>query len=281
MDGILISNQYSKELVSVDVDLEALLSNPLEYDSKDKIPQIMLVTLSEDSREIRGKETREKINALLIEYDNTLPLTEWIDKFGFLESWTYTTYSHTPAANKYRVILPLAAPVSWDIIEDELWRQAIMSYFGDIDKSCFKNYQKIPAKTEFYQWFHRTGKYFDIKDLEEDRERLYVCRVNADRLRLSRWLDRAYDRGLRLDRPNDSEEQTNNALRYAAKELDKVNWHRDGSGRYVNLLRICGYLRNCHFKGTVTQTQALDLILPYLKESKHKEITKNLINQWK
>ncbi len=87
----------------------------------------------EDAHE-RGSEGVSHVSCLVLDYDAGARIPEATAPFADYFHLVHTTWSHTPAHPKFRVILPLAVPVpaaQWDA----LWKWAHERSGGEIDRA--------------------------------------------------------------------------------------------------------------------------------------------------
>jgi hypothetical protein len=80
----------------------------------------------------RGTEGVTHVSCLVLDYDAGARIPEATAPFAGYFHLVHTTWSHSPAHPKFRVILPLAAPVPADKWED-LWKWAHRESGGEID----------------------------------------------------------------------------------------------------------------------------------------------------
>jgi hypothetical protein len=80
----------------------------------------------------RGTEGVSHVSCLVLDYDAGARIPEATAPFAGYFHLVHTTWSHSPAHPKFRVILPLATPVPADKWED-LWKWAHRESGGEID----------------------------------------------------------------------------------------------------------------------------------------------------
>jgi len=115
-------------------------------------------TLYKEDAPKRGSDHVEHLSCLVLDYDSGVPLDDALEAWSRWFHLVHTTWSHTPEQPKYRVILPLAAPVR---AEDwpNFWQWAFARTGGVVDsapKSAGSTFA-LPAIPR-PQWVHRSFK---------------------------------------------------------------------------------------------------------------------------
>lgn len=131
----------------------------IESERKDEVPLFSPITPADFNNLQRGNAYVGTVNAMVLDFDQGQPLDEIMQALKPLGYWGHTTHSHTDEKPKFRVILPLSAPVpasEWR----EFWESFIEDTGLQVDKAC-----KDPARV-FYLPSYATGKswgdYFDF-----------------------------------------------------------------------------------------------------------------------
>lgn len=177
----IISNQYDNRLVRKDVSLRDVLSFPLRC-AKEQLPQWMFI---ESNAPIRRRDNYSTIHAMIIEYDGTKTIQEFEEQYKHLQWALHTTSSHRADKHKFRVILPLDKPYEYSAITHAHCKIALCEYFDGIDKSCFSNFQKLPAYTPDYYWNYNNGAKFSVEMIKQRLWELHVEQGSIDAMRLT------------------------------------------------------------------------------------------------
>lgn len=155
----IINSQYDNQLQRKDVSLRNVLSFPLRC-AKEQLPQWMFI---ESNAPIRRREHYTTIHAMIIEYDGTKTIEQFEQEYKHLSWALHTTSSHRADKHKFRVILPLDKSYEFSVMCMKNVKIALSEYFEGIDKSCFSNFQKLPAYTPDYYWNYNAGKSFSME----------------------------------------------------------------------------------------------------------------------
>lgn len=183
-----INNQYDRHLVSHNDKIINILRNPLHL-SKEDLPQWMFI----DSKlSVRDEKHYINMYALMIEYDDGYSIDEFRARFADFRYYLYTSTGHTDEHNKFRVIFPLLKPIAYSELRRKIVRNTLVAYFGDIDPTCFSNFQKLPNDINHnYKYYANKGiKYWSPDECKKQYNDELEQQAQIDAIRLSEKLIR-------------------------------------------------------------------------------------------
>ena len=137
-------------------------------------PAWMPVSLKEQSQG-RKSENIDQVFCIVLDCDNGVTLVEAKELLHGRECIIHTTYSHTPEAPKFRVVLPLKQPVT--PLQAKAHFFQMHRLFGErLDKACMEATRLFylpscpPDALAYVKRIHMEGSFLDIADLSaEDR----------------------------------------------------------------------------------------------------------------
>lgn len=169
MDCYIIRNAYDNKPVFTDISIKDALTHPLIMNKEDLPQWLFLDGINGDG--LRRQINYANLNAIIIEYDGTLSIQDFIDNNADLSYALHTTSSHTLDKHKYRVILPLSEKIEYSVFKQREVVMAMMKKFPGIDKSCFSNWQKLPAMpmiNKHYFCKFNKGDKFNLNMIEKE-----------------------------------------------------------------------------------------------------------------
>lgn len=123
-----------------------------ETDDKSSVELFSPVTLKLGAIN-RCNASIDTVNAMVLDFDSGESIDDIVVKLNPLGFWGHTTHSHTDEHPKFRIIIPMTAPV-----KAEEWRGFWSAFIADLrltnDKSCCD-----PARI-YYKPSHRVGAVF-------------------------------------------------------------------------------------------------------------------------
>jgi hypothetical protein len=193
--GKLSTHQHTRSLQA----LESLASDQESLDSlikqeKDRVGLFSPVRYLPDTR--RAKANVETVTALVLDSDDGGALADAIAQLDGYEALIYTTHSHTPELPRFRVVIPLAAPL--DVSSEEArqrydrWYDAAGRRFlpGGHDANC-KDTSRMhylpgcPADMADHAEVYRLeGRWLDAAEIVvEEEQTLYKADTGAPQAR--------------------------------------------------------------------------------------------------
>lgn len=229
-----LDNNYSKQSKMVEVDAVELISNPVEGVEKNNLP-LMNGWVNETG--IRASTNLKTLQFLFLDYDGTLDIGSFYFKYWRYKFYLYTTSSHTPEKNKFRVIIPLEN--CCDIADYTKEIRTTLEYkFPEADPTGFyiDHFFYIPAKQEYTQEYIykiNSGRKFNIvSDLEKELKQVKIFKAFKD----------IKDEQAKMYRKD------NKQFRDYSDDITKMFYDilngGDGSGRYIKMFKLVGKYKN-------------------------------------
>lgn len=177
-----IENNFSKYYTTKELSWETLceaVASPITtFKSKDNVSLwTFAVAVARPELDIATRQPRRISSnftgsfAIVAEWDDGTTFDSIKEMFANVKHLMYTTWSHGPHINKFRLILPLARPISKDTLTHHLAKKWLLSALPGCDESCLQSYhlQKIPAcdpnrRHEYRFDIQREGSYFEIPE---------------------------------------------------------------------------------------------------------------------
>lgn len=167
-------------------ELCVLLSTPAVAESKDAVMLWSPVTYKADTR--RGAKNVEKVNLIVLDFDDGAHWRDVLPRWEGCAAFVHTSWSHTREHPKWRLVVPLAEPVSSDLWP-QVWRWADKRSGGS-DPAC-----KDPCRV-FYVPACRDLELFER--IEVQGEPVTVPAVHLKPVpAVSPWLKRGQQRRLK------------------------------------------------------------------------------------
>lgn len=226
----IIKNRFDNILQQYDLAVSEAIKTPVNV-KKEDCPLWKFVTIKENKR---SSENYDKILALELDFDGTVSIKEFEEKYKKFEFFLYTTSSHSSVNNKFRVIVPLAFPVVFSIYQDRIMKECLVRFFEGIDKSCFANFHNVPNKpqTEGEQYYYKInlGEKFSFELLRKEYKRIQRKEQHKQMMK--------------PEQPKNMTEHQRNCYKNAAlvnlkKELSEIPAYKNGS-RYNSLCSVTG-----------------------------------------
>lgn len=237
-----------------EIDIEAMLESPVEGVEKDKLPLVNGWTNTTGKRDSKAISC---LSCLFLDYDSGYSISEFMRKYYKFRFYLYTSSSHTPQKNKFRVIIPLEEEITVLDYEDSI-KKALPRYFPECDPTAFylDHFFYIPAKRENeYIYKINYGRLFNIKsDLKNQilQEKIF----NQDKKIKQELINQyAKSKPQHIDKTNEIRVEFNDILSAG-----------NGSGRYSKLFYLIGRYKK-HYK-----TLLIDLLMWSDYENKDKMI---------
>ncbi len=243
-----IKDKFGKDLIENDCDILSIIKNPVCVD-KSKCPLWKFVTVKEDVERKRSNTNYKDVVAFELDYDGTISINEFKEKYSEYCYYLYTTSSHKiNDIDKFRVIVPLKECFEFSRYSDKIFLNCLLDYFDGIDSSCFRNFHNCPNKPlnnpENYEWYFNEGNFFDISIFEEkyeflkkqdEREKNFKKTVR----KLKQTKNKKVSESAKL-------KYKEKVLESVQKMLDEIPTHKTGN-RYNTLLMITGKLINYRY----------------------------------
>lgn len=283
-----IECDYFEERVGVWKDVVRMVKTPRKFPDKPSIPLWSFYGLvPRADRELSSDRVHWRacganmavVNALQIDYDaGTMTIDRFIDDHLGLDYALYTSPSHTEAHPKFRVVIPLAAPLLNAYLTRGKVRDFLLDMFPECDRSTINSFRKQrmpsqPLSGDAYRCHIGEGSRLVLDMSEIARLSVLVESETTERaepLALSQELDP-------LDTPIAILEQRRELLRLIQKyseELPILRATPRGTGIvHASLVRMCTALRHCR----MTQEDMAELFARYGFDDL--EIT-NIITKW-
>lgn len=253
MDGrstmkCLVKAKFETGVVSVeDINLLHFIKNPSDRPKKE-LPLWRFITLKEGAERRANQELYDTIHMLIVEFDNKNGAYTSIEKVEELaKDYSYaihTTSSHTPAAHRFRLMLPL--DISYP---ESFWRlrtvkDAMIRKFPGLDDTCFVNYQCIPAlpaNPSNYYYKIQNGRKFGYEEIREI----------VEAIEFDEEMDRKFNESLKPKRQ--FIEASTNYDRYKEVVDEKMEQlvqslpRHDNGSRYSEFCSVMGTLLNSKY----------------------------------
>lgn len=149
------------------------LTHPRILDDKAKAPLIIWgrmpekVELSYSGKPRCIKENLDYITVLQVDYDNGMPIDEFVQKYKEYRFDLYTSYNHGfKPSDRYRIMFPLAERIYMRHLCPPT-RELLVNTFPDVDVTCFDrcHWQVLPtirAEGAPYRVVRNQGKKLDL-----------------------------------------------------------------------------------------------------------------------
>lgn len=239
----IIKNRFSTDLIECEVDIEKMIKNPLNK-KKEDCPLWSFITTTEKKR---SQENYDKIHALLLDFDGSISIRDFQQKYSNFHYFLYTTSSHIKGVNdKFRVIVPLKYPIPYIKLHDKLLKKSLETFFDGVDSSCFSNFHNMPNvpthDPKDYEYFINSGETFCMSLLENlykkferkaniKKQMKNINRAETNFIKMTQSARTAY---------------YNAVVENLRKELNKIPTYKTGS-RYNSLVSITGKFVNAKY----------------------------------
>lgn len=255
-----IECDYFEERVGVWKDIVRMVRSPRKFPDKPSIPLWSFYGLvPRQDREKATDRTHYRacganmavVNALQIDYDaGTMTIDRFVDDHLGLDYALYTSPSHTEAHPKFRVVIPLSAPMLNAYLTRGRVRDYLLDMFPECDRSTINSFrkQRMPAQPlsgDAYRCEIGEGSRLTLDMAEIARLSILANESSteqAEPLSLSEELDP-------LDTPIAVLDQRRELLRLLAKYGEDLHILREtprgGGTVHASLVRMCTALRHC------------------------------------
>jgi len=170
-------NRFTKITIMMDRNIESMIENPAIGIEKD---DLMIFNGWINETGIRDSKNLTSLSTLVLDYDCGFSIAEFMMRYYKFRFYLYTSSSHTPQKNKFRVIIPLEREIPINEYTIEM-RLALEKYFKECDKTAFYKDHPffIPAKKEENEYIYKInyGRLFDIEN--ELRDLLYIEKMKT------------------------------------------------------------------------------------------------------
>ena len=233
----LVKSKFETGIVSVeDINLLHFLKNPSNKPKKE-LPLWRFITLKEGAEKRANQELYDTIHVLIVEFDHVVSI-QTIEELASEYSYAiHTTSSHTQEAHRFRLMLPLDISYPESFWRLENVKKAMELKFPGLDRSCFINYQCIPAlpaNPSDYYYKIQGGRKFGYKEIEKI----------VESLEFDEQIERQFKESLYPTTPLSDVDRVFDLDRYIEKHvigrLDEVDWNCDGCGRNNAIVSMCG-----------------------------------------
>ena len=147
----MITQMYTNmavQLIEVDLTMEQIwhaCQHPVSL-PKDEVPLWNFISIKDGMPHERHWENYGKIFAIILDFDGGLSIQDFEDRYSRYSYFLYTSSSHKDWYHRYRVVLPLAEPLSYaNTFRQTYTKKSIYAIFPEADKTCLSNFHKIPA----------------------------------------------------------------------------------------------------------------------------------------
>ena len=241
----LVKSKFETGIVSVeDINLLHFIKNPSNKPKKE-LPLWRFITLKEGSERKANQEYYDTIHMLIVEFDHGVRIPE-IEQLASEYSYAlHTTSNHTQEEHRFRLMLPLDISYPESFWRLPLVKQAMQIKFPGLDKSCFINYQCIPAlpaNPSDYYYKIQGGRKFGYNEIAE-----IVLRLEFDEEMERKFLEaskpkRVYLEGedTHFDRYKEKVDDSSDRL------IASLPSHENGT-RYHDFCSVIGKLLNCKY----------------------------------
>ena len=185
MKCLVKESKYSKTLREGDINLLSFLQNPSKL-PKPQLPLWRFITFKPGVRNAVDQTLYDTIHMLIVEFDTGTTI-QAVEAIASDYSYAiHTTSNHSKSLHKFRLMLPLDRSYPEALWRDEHVKTAMREKFPALDRSCFVNFQCIPAlppnPNDYYYNVHNGRKfsYADIKSKVEEYDMIETLNKQLD-----------------------------------------------------------------------------------------------------
>lgn len=241
----LVKSKFETGVVSVeDINLLHFLKNPSDKPKKE-LPLWRFITLKEGVEKRANQELYDTIHVLIVEFDHAVTIQSIEELASEYAYAIHTTSSHTQEEHRFRLMLPLDISYPESFWRLENVKKAMELKFPGLDRSCFINYQCIPAlPANPADYYHKiqNGRKFGYKEIEKI----------VERLEFDEEIERQFDESMKPKRQFLTTEDSN-FDRY--KEVVDENMDKlisslprtDNGSRYIEFCSAMGTMLNAKY----------------------------------
>ena len=213
------------------------LKTPVITQSKLNAEAFVTAVFKENSK--RSASNVVAYTAIVLDIDDDYSIKDFEDAHSHLEYLLYTTYSHGPAKDKFRVIIPLEKSIGIEFFVAA--KEVLKDLFPFSDKAAFTPSQcfLLPCTTaanfDFAYSSHNEGQLFDFGALEDEvRYRSIinmvnrVKRMNDKKKRAIQLKMNANGGGSRLTGQGDTLEDAKRVIDKMSRTMEYADWMRVG-----------------------------------------------------
>lgn len=280
---MFVRNFYESAETSKNIDFKFIINqikNPNKYNSKEEIPLIFAYNFKNN---IANKENTISLSYLILDFEKTISVDEFIEKYKEYQFYLYTSFSHKikDDSDRYRVIFPLDRDYTVKEYSDYCVKLKLQSnhcilskFFEGVDKSCFGIGfgQKAPGDNGFYRYHINDGKQFSFEDIPKRLVERFKRDISIDadvRNRNKKWEYTS------VSTMNDSSKikYYKDKLERTVKLLEKennFNWLKNGTGQGTDqwLYRAAILLVGCK----ADKTEIINIMLKLTNGKRKREI---------
>ena len=231
LDGIYFNQDPANYKTTINpclFDIEKRLKEPFNR-PLEKQNQIawQFLTTKENKTYYQTDRMVDKLTAIMLDFDNEkYSIQDAKNDYKEYMFYMYTSWSHKPSHNKFRIILPLANTIDYNKFQTTDIRDACKVFFKASDPTSFTHTRKMfmPYEGPFYEYYINKGEYFNIDRLSTTIEHIRIKNTMETTLK-SLYIKPIYE-GINWD--------------LCEKELDAIVNLPDNSGRYGKILTWIG-----------------------------------------
>lgn len=231
----IMQDRFVKTTYMQEIDIEHMIENPAIGIEKD---DLVMFNCWINETGIRDSKNITSLSTLVLDYDCGFSIAEFMMRYYKFRFYLYTSSSHTPQKNKFRVIIPLEREILINEYTKEM-RLALEKYFKECDKTAFYKDHPffIPAKKEENEYIYKInyGRLFDIE--KELRNLISIEKMKT------------VDNTIRNDR-SEMYRKSNTTFKDLTNEITKKFYdglkEADGE-RYVAIFKLVGKYKRHYF----------------------------------
>lgn len=219
--------------------IKQTIENPTSVDNKTDLGLWNFATIPIDKQISAGSWERTSLNKaftgtliLVLDYDDgVITPQNFVERFGAFEFHLHTSFSHTPEVPKFRVIMPLEAPLSVEQLSVIRKTDLAEKLFGPVDKTCFEasRYFFKPGVScrnpNDYFTHSNSGIHFTLSPADR-------FELEFETIKIQRDADRRGGKSSSVKLHGDRYKEA--ALKNIEAKIDQAGINRRGFGRGIN-----------------------------------------------